>query len=286
MRAPPSARPAPVTHGTLDARARIGGFQLTETTHAPGMRLPRHAHEDPAITLVLHGGFAETFRSGPVECRRGALLFKPAGEPHTNTYGPHGARSLLIDALTLGEDRRRVAAALYDGVRYFAGGPANRLALRIAAELRQADDAARLAVEGLLLEMLAAAARARTDALGRADPAWLRRAVEYVHAHRRHTVRLAELAAAAEVAPLRLARAFRRRFGETPGAFQRRLRVQWAREALVGSDRPLAEVALEAGFTDQSHFTRVFTRALGVTPGEFRRAGGAAGPVEDTGPRD
>jgi AraC family transcriptional regulator len=271
--------PTPVTHGTLDARVFVGGFQLTETTHAPRMRLARHAHEAPAITLVLHGGFLETYRRGPVQCRAGGLLVKPPGEAHTNAYGPRGACSLLIDRVSVDDETSRLAAPLYDGVRYLAGGAPNRLALRVAAELRAMggarvgapDAAARLAIEGLLLEMLAAALRARDEALGGADPAWLRRAVEYLHARRRAPVRLAELADAAGVSPVRLARAFRRRFGETPGAYQRRLRVEWARDALAHTDRPLAEVALEAGFTDQSHLTRVFARATGVTPAAFRR---------------
>ena len=39
---------------------------------------------------------------------------------------------------------------------------------------------------------------------------------------------------------------------------------------IAGGDRPLAEIAAEAGFADQSHFTRLFRRYLGTTPGRFR----------------
>lgn len=280
MALPRPGPPTPATHGTLDARVCLGGFRLTETTHGAGMRLPRHAHADDAITLVLRGDFAESFGGRAVACRRGGLLVKPAGAAHTNRYGARGARSLLIDVAdapaTVRDtpERARVMAAAYDGVRYFAAGPANALALRVADELRALDDPARLAVEGLLLELLAALARARPAEPERHtpdDPAWLRRAVDYLHAHPGDAVRLGALAAAAETTPARLVRAFRRRFGETPGGYQRRLRVEHARGELLHTARPLAAIAASAGFTDQSHFTRAFVRTFGTTPGAYRR---------------
>ena len=58
-----------------------------------------------------------------------------------------------------------------------------------------------------------------------------------------------------------LVRAFRARFGISVGAYVRRERIRWAARALRNSDAPIAEIALQAGFADQSHFTRTF-----VTP--------------------
>ena len=265
----------PATHGSVDTRLRVGGFLLTETTHEPGTRLPRHAHRDDAITLILHGEFAESFRGRRVECRSGGLLIKPAGASHTNAYGDRGARSLLIDAIALERDHRRVAERVYDDIRYFPVGPANHAALRIAAELRILDAPAHLAIEGLLLELLAAAARARPVRLSRTDPTWLQRAVDYLHESWKLSVRLSQLADAAEVSPTTLTRVFRRRFGLTPGAYQRRLRVEHARNELLHTNHTLSEIAFASGFTDQSHLTRVFTRAYGVTPGAYRRQAGS-----------
>jgi AraC family transcriptional regulator len=48
------------------------------------------------------------------------------------------------------------------------------------------------------------------------------------------------------------------------------LRVEWAAAEILSGHRSLAEIAAEAGFADQSHFTRVFRRQVGVTPGEYR----------------
>ena len=69
-----------------------------------------------------------------------------------------------------------------------------------------------------------------------------------------------------------LARSFRGHFRRTLGEFVRELRVDHVRRALVETNRPLAELALEAGFADQSHCTRVFRRLIGRTPARYRRA--------------
>ena len=58
--------------------------------------------------------------------------------------------------------------------------------------------------------------------------------------------------------------------GNRLGECARRLRLQWAAQELAVDDRPLVEVAVEAGFCDQSHFTRAFGRQYGVTPARFR----------------
>jgi AraC family transcriptional regulator len=89
---------------------------------------------------------------------------------------------------------------------------------------------------------------------------------------------LAGLAAEAGVHPGYLAAAFRRHFGCTPGGYVRRQRVALTCRHLSDSDTPLADVALLAGFADQSHFTRVFKRQTGLTPAAYRKlTAGAAG---------
>jgi AraC family transcriptional regulator len=80
-----------------------------------------------------------------------------------------------------------------------------------------------------------------------------------------------EVAAAVGMHPVHLAREFRRHFGCAPGEYIRRLRVEFACRRLASTDTPLIEVALSAGFADQSHFTRTFRRQMRMTPGEFRR---------------
>lgn len=81
-----------------------------------------------------------------------------------------------------------------------------------------------------------------------------------------------ELAAAAGLSVSQFERQFKRMFRMTPRQYVQRVRVNAACEALLHSDDPIAEIAVAAGFYDQSHFTKVFRRTMGQTPAAFRRA--------------
>jgi AraC-like DNA-binding protein len=69
-------------------------------------------------------------------------------------------------------------------------------------------------------------------------------------------------------------RAFKRRYGLPPHAYQLRVRLGLAQKSLREGLQP-ARVAAEFGFTDQSHMTRHFKRVLGVTPAQYARIGAA-----------
>ena len=81
---------------------------------------------------------------------------------------------------------------------------------------------------------------------------------------------LAEVAAVGGVHPAHLAREFRRHHHTSVASYVRCLRLTWAQGRLASSGDSIASVALEAGFADQSHFTRAFRRHSGLTPHAFR----------------
>jgi AraC family transcriptional regulator len=101
---------------------------------------------------------------------------------------------------------------------------------------------------------------------------WLQEAYELLQERFRETPTAAEIAAQVGVHPSHLARCFRAYYRESLGGCVRRLRLEWAAGELVRSDVPLAFLANEAGFVDQSHFTRSFKSRFGMTPARYRAA--------------
>jgi AraC-like DNA-binding protein len=83
---------------------------------------------------------------------------------------------------------------------------------------------------------------------------------------------LDEIAGAVGVHPMHLTRVFRRHFRCTIGDMVRRLRIDFACRQLSSTDDALVEIALAAGFSDQSQFCRTFRRLTGMTPTGFRSA--------------
>jgi AraC-like DNA-binding protein len=105
----------------------------------------------------------------------------------------------------------------------------------------------------------------------RAEHAAVRRARLHLRERWDQRVTLAELSATAGLSRFELIRRFRTQVGVTPHAFQTNLRVEEARRLLAVGTSP-AEVAAACGFADQPHLTRVFKRAVGVSPGRYARS--------------
>jgi len=101
-------------------------------------------------------------------------------------------------------------------------------------------------------------------------PGALRRVREYVEDRLAERIELRELAAIASLSECHFSRAFKQSTGLPPHRYVIARRIASAARMIEDTNRPLAEVALAAGFSDQSHFTRVFVDVMGETPRAFR----------------
>jgi AraC family transcriptional regulator len=236
---------------------------VAELRFPPRYEQPRFGPECGYLAVVLDGGLEKTFARRTVGLGLGASITIPAEAEHAASFGDRGARVLVV--------RPTRETGLLTGVRDRRDAGVAALARRIATELGATDAAAPVAVEGLALELVSAALRATPNGVPPARPPWLSAVVEQLHAETDGVVSVADLAAAANVHPAHLARVFRRHYGVSIGTYLRRLRLDRAAARLAGSDAPVARIAAEHGFADQSHFTRAFRCHTGVTPARYRR---------------
>ncbi len=131
-----------------------------------------------------------------------------------------------------------------------------------------------LVLEAHVFEMLGAITALRPSEMQspeRAVPGWFGRVKDRLHDGFRDRLRMRDLAREAGVHPVHLARVFRQIEKRTPGDYQHCLQVRAACELLRDPEWPLAAIAAECGFADQSHFTRVFRRMAGTTHGRDRK---------------
>ncbi len=247
--------------------ADVDGLTVSELGFPPNYVQAPFEPELPYLALVLDGSLEKTFPLRTLHFASASALTMPAGARHGARFGSSGARILIVKP-------RDASSPVADCLRRFVplhGRGFSWLACRLAGELRASDAAAPLAAAGLALQLLAAAGReiASRGRPGR-PPAWLRSAEELLRARPGRCLGLGELATTVDVHPAHLARAFRARHGVSVGEYGRRVRLAWAASEVAGGDRPLAEIAAEAGFADQSHFTRLFRRYVGTTPARYR----------------
>lgn len=97
----------------------------------------------------------------------------------------------------------------------------------------------------------------------------LERAADFIRDHCTRLLKLEDICAAAQLSPSYLIRAFKQHYGMTPHAFLINRRIQFAQDRLR-SGKLIADVALEAGFSDQAHFQRAFKHHLAATPGQYQ----------------
>jgi AraC-like DNA-binding protein/quercetin dioxygenase-like cupin family protein len=262
-----------LTLGSPLDRVDTGTFTVTRSAYSAGQVLPAHTHESACATVVLRGVVKERVEGRRFECTQDRFLVRPAGVVHENAYGARGAECVIIGARRDWVASDRVARAVFDSPRTGSAAATLIVARRISRELRIGDHAATLAVEGLVLELIACASRQLDDVAGRprrVPPPWLRAVRARLHEELAQDVRLHAIAEDAGVHAVYLARAFRECFGCTPGEYVRQRRIDRACQRLAESTRSVAEVAVDAGFASPSHFATAFRRATGMTPRQYR----------------
>jgi len=253
---------------TLRTR-QFSGLRLTETVYSPGMDQPEHGHESPLYCFVLAGTYVERVGRKEQRCLPLSLAFHPSGSVHAESYRAPGRHLLLeMDAGWIeygreGDLRLDVRADLRDG-------PPAWLMMKIYREFRRFESDSPALIEALILELLAETSRIATGPVEARAPRWLAGVTELLHARFFEPLGLRTVASTAGVHAVHLARCFRKFKGCTIGEYVRMLRVEHAARRIAGSDDPLVEIALETGFADQSHLSRVFKLHTGMLPGEFR----------------
>jgi AraC-like DNA-binding protein len=245
----------------------IPGFTVAETHYQPGEYQAPHEHEDSRLILTVRGDFKESRGTRGHSCGPESILYRPAGERHSNQYGAGGA---VCIGIRLGPEWAGILPdhempGGSDGSIEMAG-----LARRLYRELHNSGPYSIIGVQGGVLDILARLRGRQSARCARRAPHWIESAQEMLRCRLKSPPDLAEAARVAGVHPAHFSRVFRQFTGLTVGGYLRRERVQFACSLLQRSRCSLAEIAQEVGFYDQAHFSRAFRRQVGVSPREFR----------------
>src|ERR1041384_7160379 len=252
-------------------QARIGAFNFVEGVHQADTIIPWHWHPHPTICCVLEGSFTEMAAGSRVDCTPATVKFMPAGERHWDRFNHGAARGLLVEIAVEELPALLPYARVLDQRIHYQGGEVAELASRLHQELCRLDDTAALAIESLMLELLAHASRHPEPRPRSLTARWLIEAREVVEAGLSGHLGVTAVAAIVGVHPVTLARGFRRGFGCTMGEYVRHRRLERAMQQLRDSSDSLAAIAAANGFADQSHFSNLFRRTVGLTPSRYRQ---------------
>ena len=254
-------------YSRIESTLRTDEVLLSELRQPCARSVPRHEHELAYFTVVLNGDYLEGDHGRLEELSPFTATFNPSGIAHSTVIGPAGAsfftvelrgqhlRELDMSPPNTTQLDRGAGSILWPGLRLYS-----------AFKSQTVDP---LLLESHVLEMLSAISKPTPE---KTAPHWLSCVKERLQDEFRENLRMRDLARDAGVHPVHLARVFRSVEQQTPGDYLQRLRIRAACDLLRGWDHPLAAIAADCGFADQSHFTRVFRKLAGTTPAQFRRA--------------
>jgi AraC family transcriptional regulator len=256
---------------SLGCRA-VPGITLTDSLYHSELFIPPHEHATAFFDFVV-GGFCSEFVDKRTRNRaRSTLAFHPAGEVHHSCWHGSEARCFHIEIAPMLLDRVRKHSLSFDSPVCFDLGTPNWIARRIYDEFHLRDDLSSLVIEALTLELLVDGTRLTSSIASFTPPRWLERIPDLLRAEFSQSLTLDQIAGSVGVHPSHLARVFRRVHGCTVGDYVRHLRIEFACDRLRTTDASLVEIALAAGFSDQSHFSKTFKRQTGMSPAIFKKS--------------
>jgi AraC-like DNA-binding protein len=270
-------------------RCAIAGVDAVEaeTRHT----FPRHTHEQFGIGAIHRGAQKSLSGRGMVEAGPGDAITVNPGEVHDGVpIGDAGRswRMLYFDPPLIADAARDISqgrTSTFEFSRPVIGD--TRIAARFGAlfsavtagrkgdeEPTPAGAQASVAREEMMLMMLAEVMRDGNGfAPDRSVPAPIFAARSLIDDDPAAAITLTDLARESGLSRFQVLRGFVRATGLTAHAYILQRRIAAARR-LIGQGRPLAEAALESGFADQSHMTRLFVRTYGISPGAYADAVG------------
>jgi AraC family transcriptional regulator len=244
---------------------------LAATAYRPNSRHPAHTHDELQVTIVLTGSVCERVGS-QIECAEPlSVVVKDPGVRHADDFGAAGAVTARLSARhitfsDLVEHPRRSP----DWRWLHGGGSAARPFLQLV--FRRAAGETMFSLDDADLVDLFAAVSARHCRPARGQPpAWLRNTVAHIRDGWHPELRMRDVAHAARVHPVYLARCLRRWYGISGAEMLRQSRFRYAAKGVADDDGTFASVACATGFADEAHLSRAFSAIVGVPPGRFRR---------------
>jgi AraC family transcriptional regulator len=263
------------------------GYRVYDMRCMLGPRDPANENQYPAyrVAAIVGGTFKIRSTLGDAVPVVGSLLLGNACDCYRCSHDtPNGDRCINFDFEAGFLEQVRAELGVRGVGERFRSAliPPSRESVAIAAAMEavgEGSDAS--AVHEAAFEIAAAALTAThaTVTLGRKtsfrNERAVMRAARYVETHSHEPCSLADLAARADMSPFHFLRVYRRITGQTPHRHVLATRLRHAARRLrTGSDR-IADIAIEAGFGDLSHFNASFVQHFRLSPGAYRARGGA-----------
>ena len=198
--------------GEILKRIEVTGLPVLEGRYSPHLKLPKHSHEYPHFTVLLQGLFTEVSSKRSWHWTPFSFGFNPPDEEHTGLVQQAGAHFLIVETPPAWLQHAFESSRPLARTVVIRGGLATSLGVRLYKEVQRPDEVSPLAIEGLVLELMAETSRECNRVARNRPPRWLGEARELIHMKFTESLRLSTIAESVGVHPVHLARMFRKTY--------------------------------------------------------------------------
>lgn len=229
--------------------------------------MPPHSHPNGYFSFLMEGTVKETVNGHTYQRSPGMVVYHPAYIPHINLLTASRATLFHIEWMGIKGDLLNNPDDFKD-LQIVFDEKIIKLIRSIYNDTYSEDDNSTLLQKGFDLFLNAEKSNCKKRFLKRPD--WLEHLLNYININYYHTLNLETLAEEVGKHPVHVSRTFKKYMLCPISSYIAKLRVEEASAKLKNDDLSLAPLAYDLGFSDQSHFSRVFKEYVGVSPSVYR----------------
>ncbi|MDQ0593005.1 AraC family transcriptional regulator [Chryseobacterium ginsenosidimutans] len=253
--------------GQTNETLNFDGLTITDTEYTHSF-VDWHYHQNPYFTFLLQGNMTEGNKKETYDCSAGTLLYHHWEDAHYNIKPDIFTRGFHIEITEKWFENFQLSKDNIEGSFNIKNPDLKLLTHKIFKETKLNDHSFELTINQLLLDIFSQLSNQKDNS--QKKPIWVKQIDEILHENFTEKLSLTELSKTLNIHPMHLSRDFQKYFRCNLGEYVRKLKVEKSLK-LLNQYESLSELALECGFSDQSHFIRCFKENIGITPLKYRK---------------
>lgn len=253
--------------GQTNEILNFDGLTITDTEYTHSF-VDWHYHENPYFTFLLQGNMTEGNKTEIHDCSAGTLLYHHWEDAHYNIKPDLFTRGFHLEISENWFEKFQISKNRVEGSFNIKNPALKLLIYQIFKETKLNDSSFELSINQFLLNLFEQMSHQKRNV--EKKPVWVKNIDEILHENFTEKLSLNELSQTLNIHPIHLSRDFQKHFQCNLGEYVRKLKVEKSL-AILNTYESLSEVALECGFSDQSHFIRCFKKNIGITPLKYKQ---------------
>ncbi|NJB72121.1 AraC-like DNA-binding protein [Saonia flava] len=246
----------------------FNGIVLSEYSyHEP--KTVWHYHENPYFMYVLHGNMYDFNKKQKTACPSGSILYNNWQETHYNSKESELGRGFHLEFERDWFEQKKIDVSLWEGSKLLENPKIHHIFGKIYYEFITQDHYSKASIELLLLQLC--------ETIGNSEekttlniPNWIEPLKELLH-YSTENIDLDYLSKQLNIHPVHLSRSIPKYLSCSLGEYIRQQKIKQSLNYLIDSEYSLTEITYLCGFSDQSHFTRLFKQYFKNTPSAYRK---------------